>query len=103
MEFHPSKIPVSKTFQIDKENEASEIASQMVELGFAAQNGAFRVVMTKDKSVAKKIGFTIMSELSLGLQKTKQERDIQYWIYHYDTEHYAMVLISSKVLASLGF
>jgi hypothetical protein len=103
MEFHPSQIPISKTFQIDEEYKAPEIAAEMVKLGFATQKGAFMVVMTKDKSLAKKIGFTIMNELSLGLRKTKQDRDVRYWIYHYDTEHYAMVLISSKVLSGLGF
>lgn len=103
MEFHPSQIPISKSFQIDEEYKAPEIAAEMVKLGFAMQKGAFRVIMTKDKDVAKKIGFTIMNGLNLGLRKTKQERDVRYWIYHYDTDHYAMVLISSKVLSDLGF
>jgi len=35
--------------------------------------------------------------------RTKQERDIRYWIYSHDTEHYAIVLISSKILSDLGF
>jgi len=103
MEFHPSQIPVSKTFQIDDEYQATDIASDMVKLRFNAQTGAFRVLMTNDKKIAKKIGFTIMSELNFGLRKTNQERDIRYWIYTYDKEHYAMVLISSKVLQQLGF
>jgi hypothetical protein len=103
MEFHPSQIPISKTFQIDNEYKAPEIATEMVKLGFEIQKGGFRVILTKDKNVAKKIGFTIMNELSLGLRKTKQERDIRYWIYNYDPDHYAMVLISSKVFADLGF
>jgi hypothetical protein len=59
--------------------------------------------MTKDKKIARKIGFTIMNELNFGLRKTKQERDARYWIYIYDKEHYAMVLISSKVFQELGF
>lgn len=103
MQFHPSQIPISKTFQVDDEYKTPDIVNEMVRLGFATQRGAFRVIMTKDKSVAKKIGFTIMNELNLQLRKTKQERDVQYWIYSYDTEHYAMVLISSKVLSDLGF
>lgn len=103
MEFHPSQIPISKTFQVDNEYKAPDIAAEMVKLGFGAQKGAFRVIMTKDKSVAKKIGFTIMNELNLGLRKTKQERNVRYWIYSYDTDHYAMVLISSKVFELLGF
>jgi len=103
MEFHPSQLPISQTFQIDDEGKASDITQQMIKMGFALQKGAFRIIMTKEKSTAKKIGFTILNELSLGLKKTKQERDIRYWIYNHDAEHYAMVLISSKVLSSLGF
>ncbi len=103
MEFHPSQIPITKTFEISDEYNASEIASQMVQMGFTVQKGGFKVIMTNDKSVAKKIGFTIISELNLGLRKTKQERDVRYWTYHHDKEHYAMVLISAKVFDSLGF
>jgi hypothetical protein len=103
MEFHPSQIPVAKTFQIDSDYKVPDIAAEMVRLGFATQRGAFKVIMTKDKSVAKKIGYTIMNELNLGLRKAKQERDVRYWIYSHDADHYAMVLISSKVFESLGF
>lgn len=103
MEFHPSQIPISKTFEIENEVRASEIASEMVKLGFSAQKGGFKVIMTKDKDVAKKIGFTVMNELNLGLRRAKQERDVRYWIYSHDKDHFAMVLISSRVLTSLGF
>jgi hypothetical protein len=103
MQFHPSQIPVSRTFQITNENQAMDVASEMVKLGFNIQKGAFRVLMTNDKKIARKIGFTIMNELNFGLRKTKQERDVRYWIYIYDKEHYAMVLISSKVFQELGF
>ncbi|HET6458482.1 MAG TPA: hypothetical protein VFG24_06355 [Nitrosopumilaceae archaeon] len=103
MEFHPSQIPISKTFHITDESRSTEIASEMVKLGFTAQKGAFLLLMTNDKKTAKKIGFTIMNELNFGLRKTKQERDVRYWIYTYDKEHFAMVLISSKVFQELGF
>ncbi len=103
MEFHPSQIPISQTFQLDDEGKASDIAQQMIKIGFESQKGAFKVIMTKEKSTAKKIGFTILNELNLGLKKTKQDRKIRYWIYSHDTDHYAMVLISPKVLGSLGF
>lgn len=102
MEFHPSQIPILKTFQVSDEGKAPEAAAEMVKIGFASQKGGFRVIMTKEKSTAKKIGFTIMSELSVGLRRTKQERDVKYWVYSYDEEHFAMVLISSKVLSELG-
>ena len=103
MEFHPSQIPVSKTFHITDENQSVDIATEMIRLGFTSQKEAFLVVMTNDKKIAKKIGYTIMNELNFGLRKTKQVRDVRYWIYTFDKEHYAMVLISSKVFQELGF
>ena len=103
MEFHPSQLPVSKIFHVNSESQASEAATEMVKLGFATQKSAFRVLITMDKDIAKKIGFLIMSELNYGLRKTKQERDVMYWIYHDDESRYAMVLISSKVFHQLGF
>jgi hypothetical protein len=103
MDFHPSQLPIAHSFQIDDERKAGDIAGQMVQLGFALQKGAFRVIMIKEQKVAKKIGFTIMNELNFGLRKAKQERDVRYWIYNYDIDHYAMVLISSKVMQDLGF
>jgi len=44
-----------------------------------------------------------MNEINFGLRKTKQERDVMYWIYHHDKSRYAMILISSKVFHELGF
>ncbi len=102
MEFHPSQIPISKTFEIDDEIKTPEIGSEMIRLGFSSQKGGFRVIMTKEKNTAKKIGFTLMNELNLGLRKAKQECDVRYWIYSYDQDHFAMVLISSKVFDKLG-
>ncbi|HEX5456866.1 MAG TPA: hypothetical protein VFX64_00595 [Candidatus Nitrosotalea sp.] len=103
MDFHPSQLPVIQSFEIDDERKAPDLAAQMVKLGFATQKGAFRIIMTKEQKTAKKIGFTIMNELNFGLRKTKQERDVRYWIYSHDADHYAMVLISSKVMQELGF
>ena len=103
MDFHPSQLPISHSFQIDDERKAPYMAAEMIRLGFAAQKGAFRVIMTKEQKSAKKIGFTIMNELNFGLRKAKQERDVRYWIYSHDADHYAMVLISSKVMSELGF
>lgn len=103
MDFHPSQLPIAHSFQIDDEQKAQDLAEQMVRLGFSAQKGAFRVIMTKEQKTAKKIGFTIMNELNFGLKKAKQERDVRYWIYSYDAGHYAMVLISSRVMEELGF
>jgi hypothetical protein len=103
MDFHPSQLPIAQSFEIDDERKAADLAAQMVRLGFSIQKGAFRVIMTKEQKTAKKIGFTIMNELNFGLRKAKQERDVRYWIYSHDSDHYAMVLISSKVMQELGF
>lgn len=103
MEFHPSQIPITKTFEVENEISAPEIAAEMVRLGFASQKGGFRIIMTKEKRTAKKIGFTVINELNLGLRKAKQERDIRYWIYSYDQDHFAMVLINAKIFNDLGF
>jgi hypothetical protein len=101
MDFHPSHIPITKTFELDNEHMAPDIAAEMVKIGFSSQKGGFRVIITKEKNTAKKIGFTIMNELNLGLRKAKQERDVRYWVYSYDQDHFAMVLIGSRVLDDL--
>ena len=103
MDFHPSQIPISHSFEIQDEYKVPQMVEQLVKLGFSSQKGAFRIIMTKDKEIAKKIGFTMLNELNVKLRKAKQERDVRYWIYSYDPDHYAMVLISSKVMQELGF
>jgi hypothetical protein len=103
MDFHPSQLPILKTFQVDDELQAVEAVSEMVRLGFSNQKSAFRVLMTNEKNLARRLGFLIVNEINLGLRKTKQERDIRYWIYNHDKSNYAMVLISSKVFHELGF
>ena len=37
------------------------------------------------------------------LRKTDQDRNIRYWTYHEDADHYAIVLVSLNVLENLGF
>ena len=103
MDFHPSQLPILKTFEVTNESQASDTASEMVKLGFSNQESAFRVLITSEKDLAKKIGFLIINEINFGLRKTKQERDVLYWIYYYDKSRYAMVLISSKIFHELGF
>jgi len=103
MNFHPSQLPILKTFEINDESQVSDAVSEMIMLGFSNQKGAFKVLMTNEKDLAKKIGFLIMNEINFGLRKTKQERDVMYWIFHHDKSHYAMILISSKVFNELGF
>jgi hypothetical protein len=103
MDFHPSQLPVLKTFEIDNESQVSDAVSEMIRLGFSNHQSAIKILMTNEKEQAKKIGFLIMNEINFGLRKTKQERDVRYWIFHHDKSHFAMILISSKALHELGY
>lgn len=103
MEFHPSNLPVAKVFDIKDEIQASEAAEEMVKMGFSNRKEGFKVLMPKEKKLAKRIGYTITTTISYGLRKTNQERELRYWTYHHDKDHFAIVLISNKVLESLGF
>ena len=104
MEFHPSKIPISKTFDVKDEKQATEVAHEMVMMGFEKEEKGFKVLMPKkDERTAKRIGYTVTTTVTYALRKTNQERDVRYWTYHEDKEHYAIVFVSSKVLEKLDF
>jgi hypothetical protein len=103
MEFHPSQIPTAKIFDVKSEKEAEEAAEEMVKLGFSNKKMGFKVLMPKNSKIAKGIGYIITTNINYGLRKTNQERDLRYWTYHDDKDHYAIVLISAKVLDELGF
>ena len=103
MEFHPSQIPIEKTYDIKNEKEAEEAAAEMVKLGFSNKKAGFKVLMPKDEKIAKGIGYTVTTNINFGLRKTNQERDLRYWTFHSDKDHYAIVLISGKVFDELGF
>ena len=103
MDFHPSQIPIVKTFVVKDEKEAMESAIAMAEMGFEKQRGGFKVLMPKQEKIAKRIGFTVTTEINFRLKKLKQERSLRYWTYHHDSERYAIVLISANVFSDLGF
>lgn len=103
MEFHPSQIPIAKTYDVKDEKEAEKVAQEMVKLGFSNQKNGYKVLMPKDQKIAKRVGYVITTGINYGLRQTNQERDLRYWTYHQDKDHYAIVLISSKVLEELGF
>ena len=104
MEFHPSKIPISKTFHVKDEKQASEVAHEMVMMGFDKEDKGFKILMSKENDrTAKRIGYTITTTVTYALRKTNQERDVRYWTYHEDKDNYAIVFVSSKVLEKLGF
>lgn len=102
MEFHPSMIPVAKTFDVKDEKEASDAADEIVKKGFS-EKGGYKVLMPKENKTAKRIGYTVTTTISYGLRQSKQSTNIRYWTYHEDKDHYAIVLISSEVLEELGF
>ena len=103
MEFHPSKIPIEKTFDAKDEKDASDVAEEIVKMGFSNQKTGYKVLMPKESKTAKRIGYIVTTGINMGLRQTKQERDIRYWTYHHDNNHFAIVLISSKVFEELGF
>lgn len=102
MEFHPSQIPIIRTFSIPDEKTASESAAEMLKIGFENQKGGYKVLMPKQEKLAKRIGFTITTEINYGLRKQNQDRNLRYWTYHHDEKNYAIVLISGKVFDELG-
>jgi len=102
MEFHPSRIPIAKTFEVKDEKDASEASEEMVRLGFTNIKEGYKVIVPKESKLAKRIGYIVTTSINYGLRDTKQERDIRYWTYHHDKDHYAIVLISSRILDELG-
>lgn len=103
MEFHPSQIPTAKIFDVKDEKDAEVASEEMVKLGFSNIKMGYKVLMPKESKIAKRIGYIITTSINNGLRQTNQERDLRYWTYHHDKDHYAIVLISSKVFDDLGF
>ena len=103
MEFHPKDLPISKTYDLKDEKDASDAVEDMIRLGFSDRKEGFRILMPKEKKTAKRIGYTLTTSINYGLRQTNQEREIRYWTYHEDDKHYAIVLISARMLEELGF
>jgi hypothetical protein len=103
MEFHPSQIPTAKIFDVKDEKDAEVASEEMVKLGFSNLKMGYKVLMPKESRTAKRIGYIITTSINNGLRQTNQDRDLRYWTYHHDKDHYAIVLISSKVFDDLGF
>lgn len=99
---HPRDIPVSKTFDLRDVADADEAVEEMVQMGFAGRKEGFRVLMPKDKKTAKRIGYAVTTGISSGLRRRGLARDVKYWTYHHDQEHYAIVLVDSAVANGLG-
>ena len=97
-------IPIKKTFDLKDEKDAYDAAEEMVRIGFYKEKKGFKVLMQKaSKKTAKRIGYIVTTTVTSSLRKENQERDIRYWTYHHDKEHYGIVLVSSKVVEELDF
>ena len=103
MDFHPKDLPIIKTYDLKDEKDASDAVEDMVNQGFSNHKGGFKVLMPKEKKLAKRIGYTVTTGVNYGLRKNNEVRDVKYWTYHHDNDHYAIVLISNKILEELGF
>ncbi len=103
MDFHPRDLPISKAYDITDERGVPDAVDDMVRLGFSGRKDGFRVLMPKESKTAKRIGYMVTTGVTHGLRKKNEIRDVRYWTYHHDEDHYAIVLISGSVLESLGF
>ena len=103
MEFHPKDLPISKTYDLKDEKEAIRAVEDMVNLGFELKKEGYKVLMPKESKIAKRIGYTVTTGITTGLRQKNKDRDIKYWTYHHDDEHFAIVLIKREVLTELGF
>ena len=103
MDFHPKDLPIFKTYDLKDEKDASDAVIDMIDLGFSNRKEGFKVLMPKKTKLAKRIGYSVTTGVNFELRKNNEIRDIKYWTYHHDNDHYAIVLISNKVLEELGF
>ncbi|HJJ22532.1 MAG TPA: hypothetical protein OQH54_02280 [Nitrosopumilus sp.] len=103
MDFHPKDLPILKTYDLKDEKGASDAVEDMVKLGFKNRKEGFKVLMPKESKIAKRIGYTVTTGVTHGLRQKNETRDIRYWTYHHDEEHFAIVLISNTILTELGF
>ena len=101
MDIHPKDIPIFKTYDLKDEKEVSAAVEDMVNLGFRNRKNGFKVLMPKETKTAKRIGYSVTTGLNVELRKRNEVRDIKYWTYHHDSDHYAITLISNKVLEEL--
>ena len=103
MDFHPKELPISKTYDLKNEKDATDAVEDMVNIGFEGKREGFKVLMPKESKLAKRIGYTVTTGITHGLRQKNKNRDIKYWTYHHDDEHYAIVLINNSALSELGF
>jgi hypothetical protein len=99
MEIHPSKIPVSKSFDVKDQSDAGKVINEMLAIDF--KEAGCRILMPKEQNLAKKLGYIIVNELNKGLRIQRYPHRMRYFVYHHDPEHYAIVIASEEALAKL--
>ena len=100
MDIHPSKIPVSKSFDVKVQSDVGKVINEMLTMDF--KYAGCRILMPKDQNLAKRLGYTIVNELNRGLRMQRYPHKIRYFVYHHDPEHYAIVIVSEETLAKLN-
>ena len=103
MDFHPKELPISKTYDLKDDKDAQDAVEDMIKIGFKDKKEGFKILMPKESKIAKRIGYSVTTGVTHGLRQKNEIRDIRYWTYHHDEEHYAIVLISNTALTKLGF
>lgn len=102
MEMHPRNLPVYKTFELSDMVDAVHAVDEMVEAGFAGRDRGYRVLMPKDKKTAQRMGYAVTTGVSSGLRQRGMHRNIKYWTYHHDADHYGIVLVDSALAERFG-
>ncbi len=69
MDFHPKDLPISKTYDLKDEKDASMAVEDMVKLGFENRKEGFKVLMPKESKLAKRIGYTVTTGVTQGLRQ----------------------------------
>ena len=100
MDVHPSQIPISQLFNVKDHSDAWKTINEMLAMDFSKEQ-AFKILMPKDQDLARKLGYAIVNELNKGLRIQRYQHNIRYFVYHHDSEHYAIVIASEEVLAKL--
>lgn len=99
MEMHPSRIPVGQLFDIKDFSDASKAMNEM--LAVDLQKTGLKVLLPKEREVARRLGYMIVNELNRGFRNRRYKFGIKYFVYHHDPEHYAVVIAGEEVLAKL--
>lgn len=99
MDIHPSRIPVGQSFDIKDYAEASKALDEMLSMDL--REGGLKILLPKDRELARRLGYRIVNELNRGLRMKQYRSNICYFVYHHDPEHYAVVIAAEEVLARL--